>query len=915
MKNTGKKIAKGAAVGARGVADIIILALKALATVLLIILTTGVLFMCIFAFYVKNYLASDLDVDLYDFSLNLTSTIYYENEETSSWDVLYSLHGSENRYWVEFEEIPEDMQHATVAIEDQRFYKHHGVDWYRTVAAFGNMFLEMKDTFGGSTITQQLIKNITQYDDVTVKRKLLEIFRALDFERKYSKEEIIEWYLNTSFFGEGCWGVGAAAIVYFDKDASELTLAECASIVGITNNPSLYDPYINKENNKKRQELILSQMLKQEYITLAEYEEAIAQPLVFKSGAADDDVTEGDATTWYVDALIEDVIGDLMKAKGISYETAETLLYTAGYSIYAVIDPEVQAIVDEIYSDRANLPTGYVQSETQELDSSIIIINQHTGDIVAMAGGLGIKEGSRIMNYATDMLRPPGSTIKPIASYGPAMEYGLIKPYTTFDDGKDVKLKGTNWYPNNDNYSFSGLVTVKSALQYSINTVAAQITDLLTPTLSYEFLTEKLGVTSLDPVQDVAYAPLALGQLTYGISPRELGAAYTALANNGIYNETRTYSHILDQKGNVVIDNQPDSNAAFSELTAYYMTDMLQNVVNSGTGYRARLSNMPVAGKTGASGNWSDRWFVGYTPYYLGVCWCGYETPEYMGSSNPSTTMWNLVMEKVHANYGYTEFPVPDNLVRVTVCIDSGMLASDACKNDVRGNHSMTLLVPISEAPTGYCDCHELIKVCGLSYGLPSEDCPGDEIIEVGMITLEDIRYQVLCPPYLDDDDKPINYIIEELKPCKDHRIDPATGWYIDPETGYLIHPRTGMLYDMVNKKVYDQYSGWEVDIKTGMLIHPDSGKLIDPWTGKEYIPDENAGQNQGNAIYTPDGFIEEEPEMTPSPTPTDAIPRPEDDPDYSPPPQTPEPSSVITSPTPTPGENNDPEATGSLWY
>ena len=881
-------VAKGAEVGARTVGGIVTLILKIIGTILLICITTGLIFMCIFAIYVKNSLSTELDVNLSDFSLAQTSTIYYYDDDSGQYRELAQLHMEENRVWVDYEDIPKYLEHAAVAIEDKRFYTHHGVDWYRTIAAFGNMFLSMSDTFGGSTLTQQLIKNVTQYDEVTVKRKLLEIFRALEFEKRYSKEEIIEAYLNRIYLGEGCYGVGSAAQMYFGKDVSELTLAECASLIGITNNPSMYDPYIDPEANIERQRIILSEMLDQGYITEAEYEQALAQELVFTSSDPDEpDEVRSEYYSWYVDVVIEDAIHDLMEAKDINYETAETLLHTAGYKIYAAIDMDIQEIVDEVYENRENLPDTYVHSDTQELQSAICIIDQYTGNVVALAGGLGEKDRDRAFNYATDALRPPGSTIKPLASYGPAIDLGYVYPYTTMNDSPDVVLSGTSWYPNNDTYTNAGLVTVKYAMQESINTIAAQLIDRITPQVSYQYLTEHFGISSLDPTNDVAYAPLALGQLTYGLSVRELANAYTAYANNGIYTESRTYTLILDANDNVVIDNQPESIAAVSEVTAYYITDMMQNVVSSGTGWLASLSNSPVAGKTGASNNWEDRWFIGYTPYYTAAVWTGYDTPEYMGSSNPAVSMWQQCMEEIHNQLEYRSFPVPENMRQVTVCIDSGLLATEICANDLRGNHTMTLYMANTAAPVSACDCHVWQEVCSESLWLMSDDCPADCATKVGVIDKSKITYSVLTPPYVNKEtDRETPYIVGEMQPCYLHNLDPETGWLIDPDTGYLISPNNGFLYDMSTGKVYDPYSMWEIDYKTGMLIHPETGDLIDPWTGDVYVPETPITSDSPDVVDRPPGYESPSPSPSPSdtiPRPSETIPRPSESPSTTP--------------------------------
>ncbi|MBR5708582.1 MAG: PBP1A family penicillin-binding protein [Oscillospiraceae bacterium] len=907
--NTAVKVTE---TGFRGVAGLLLLALRAIATVLLIAITTGVLFACIFAVYVKTTLYKELDVDLNEFTLNQSSTILAYDSRTNDYTVLATLYSDENRVWVDYKDIPEYAEHAAVAIEDKRFYKHQGVDWYRTAGAMATMFLQMKSTFGGSTITQQLIKNVTQYDEATVKRKLVEIFRALDFEKHYSKSEIMENYLNTVNFGGDVYGIGAAAKHYFAKDVSELTLAECASIIGITNNPSLYNPYISTDtraNNRKRQLLILDEMLDQGYITEEEYDEAVSQQMVFKRGDATSS-TGLEPYSWFVEAVIDDVTEDLMREKSISEQAASRLLFSAGYHIYTTMDPTIQDIVDEVYSDRSNIPSGYKQSETQELNSAIVIVDPHTGDLVALAGSMGEKTDSLVFNYATDMLRSPGSTVKPLASYGPAIELGYVMPYTTFNDGKDVKLSGTSWYPNNDNYSYSGLVTLRYALQRSINTVAAQLVDMVTPEVSYKFLTEHFGISSLDPVNDVAYAPMALGQFTYGVSPRELADAYTAYANGGVYNSSRTYSHITDAEDNLVYENVPTSIAAVSETTAYYITDLMTNVVNAGTGYQARLSNMPVAGKTGASSNWCDRWFVGYTPYYVGVVWSGYNMPEYMGSSNPSTGLWKQVMERVHEGLETKEFPVPDDMVWTTVCIDSGMLATDACKHEIRGDHTMTLRMKRSEVPRSRCDCHVLVEICGESHCIPCDDCPKDGIVRAGFLKLDDIDYPVLTPEFLDSDKKPVVFIESELEVCPIHNIDPVSGWYIDPKYGMLICPENGYYYSMGSMQIFNPLNGWEIEPHTGLQINPENGKYYD-MDGKEYTGEVELW---GPVILPlPPGFVVKQYDKPPEPTdepvptdepaptddpsppePTDAIPQPEDDPNYVPPEVTPTPDIYV---------------------
>jgi len=657
LSQKGKRIAKEVVgVGYHTLSTAVSLCLKIICTVLLTCITTLLVFACIFCIYCKANYSTGLDVQYEDFSLALSSVIYTENADTGELEELMTLTSSEYRMWVDYDSIPDYVEHAAVAIEDKRFYKHQGVDWFRTSGAFMSMFLSMSDTFGGSTITQQLIKNLTQDDDVTVQRKLMEIFRALEFEKQYNKEEIIEWYLNIVYFGHGCYGIGAAAKYYFGKDINELTVAEAACIIGITNNPSIYSPFIYPENNKKRQEDILFAMYEQGYLTRAEYEEAVSQDLVFNE---EDEEEDGDVWTWFEEAVRDDVIKDMAELKNVSESTAELLLLTGGYKIVATVDTDIQAIVDSVYENPDNLSG--VSGSSQQAQSAIVIIDPYSGDIVAMSGGVGKKTGNLWWNRATSSVRQPGSSFKPIASYGPAIEYGLVTPTTRIEDGADVKLKGTSWMTNNFDLSYMGVVTIQDALKYSINTVAAQLIDMLTPAVSFEFVRSKAGISTLD-IGDMDYAPLSVGALTYGVTVRDMASAYTMFVNSGVRSKGRTYKYIYDNDGKLVYENEVEQVAAISEKTAYWMTYMLQRSGSYGTSGVSDLDNMPSGGKTGTTENRYDRWFVGITPYYVGACWVGYDNPTRIYvTGNPASVMWKKCMEKIHANLEYRDFNEPDD--------------------------------------------------------------------------------------------------------------------------------------------------------------------------------------------------------------------------------------------------------------
>ena len=631
---------------------------KIVVTVLLVILTTTLLLACVFAFYVKTCLTEDIDVSLSDYQLSESSIIYCETS-AGEYKELATLHGSENRIWVDLEDIPDYLVKALVAIEDHRFYEHKGVDWYRTVGAMFTMLTGGDDSFGGSTITQQLIKNLTGNKEVTVQRKLIEIFQALEFEKKYDKDEIIEWYLNAVYFGEGCDGIYTAAQKYFGKEPSQLTLAESASIVGIVNLPTYYSPFYSEENNKERQETVLRRMYELGYISYDEYEEAKNEQLVFTR--SDNEVADQEIYSYYVEAVIKDVTEDLMEQKGISQDTARQLLYNGGYRVYSCLDPYIQECVDNVYLDVENFPKPY-RANDQQLQSAMVIMDPYTGEVVAMSGGVGEKTGNLVLNRATDALRTPGSSFKPLAVYAPASELGLITPSTLVNDAprEEVEMSQNQWYPNNSDFKYRGIIDIATGVRLSLNTVAAQVLDKLGLDASTNFLKNKLGITSLVP-DDYNYASLALGELTNGISVLEMAQAYCTFDNSGIFTEARTYSRVTDAAGNIVLDNQPKTHVAMKSSTATNITSLLFSAANYGTGSESIFSGQAIAGKTGTSSyNW-NRWFAGYTPYYVGVVWTGFDQPEQMYVyGNPAAQVWRRVMQQVHAGLEYKSFPAAD---------------------------------------------------------------------------------------------------------------------------------------------------------------------------------------------------------------------------------------------------------------
>jgi penicillin-binding protein 1A len=561
----------------------------------------------------------------------------------------------------------------------------------------------------------------------------------LEFEKNHSKSEILEYYLNIIYLGENCNGVGAAAQAYFGKDVSELDLAECAALIGITNNPSKYDPLLTSvmtvknsdgttselthlDANKQRQEVILDKMAELGYITEEECAAAKAEELQFvdKNAESEDTATDSDYT-WFEEACIYQVVADL-EEMGYTNEAAWMLLQSGGLSIYTTLDATVQAAVDEVYQNTSNFD--YPSANGQELDSAITIVDNSTGAVVALYGSVGVKEGNLLYDNATTAQRQPGSSLKPLAVYAPALDDGILLPSSAVDDlpYSYDEDNGSVW-PSNSYKYYNGLMSATTAVQKSSNAAAVQVLSLVTPERSFQFLTERFGISTLiesrvtdsGKVQtDIAMAPLALGGLTTGTTVLEMTSAYATFARDGVYVTPHLYTQVLTSDGSVLLENDFSGTQAIQSSTAYYMTEMLQTVVQSGgTGTAAALDNMPVAGKTGTTTNNYDRWFCGYTPYYTAAVWCGYDRNEVItASSNPATQAWQKVMSIIHDYLPYKDFNIPGETVTVSYCQDSGLLPTAACRADQRGSRVVTGSFLVGDEPTESCDVHTFVDVC-----------------------------------------------------------------------------------------------------------------------------------------------------------------------------------------------------------
>lgn len=714
-----------------------------------------------------------------------------------------------NRVYVKLDKIPLNLQHAFVAIEDERFYVHNGID-IKGIMRAGVKALTGDLHQGASTITQQLLKNnvFTSWTEESsmvekFKRKFQEQYCAVQLEKQMDKDTILENYLNTINLGQGTLGVQAAAQRYFGKNASELNISECACIACITQNPSKWNPISHPDNNAIRREEVLRKMKEQGYITDAEYEEAINDDVYSRIQQVNEKTETKTIYSYFVDELTEQVLKDLQETLGYSYTQAYNALYSGGLSIYTTQDPNLQKICDEEFSNPDNFPEKtrfylkyevtftdangeYVNFSTQNFEkyfkenksssfnsifeseeeaqeaieeykeavkepgytfvsenvslspqpqSSIVVLEQSTGQVKAIVGGRGAKTASLTLNRATDTKRQPGSCFKVLAAYAPALDaagYSLAstqvdEPYS-YANGRPVR----NWYSD----GYRGICTFRYGIEQSLNIVAVKTITDITPQLGFDYLlnfgfstlierrTESNGTITSDITQT-----LALGGLTDGVTNLELTAAYATIANGGTYTKPIFYTKIIDHDGEVLIENEPQTRRVLKETTAFLLTDAMEDVVTKGTGARARFDNMAIAGKTGTTSSNVDVWFAGYTPYYTCSTWTGYDNNVHMNGSaetNTSKTLWKAVMSRIHDGLEYKAFKMPEGITTATVCKKTGGLVTDICTADgcAITEYFESGTVPTEPCIDHYSDVFDTGLVCAMTGQKATDTCP-----------------------------------------------------------------------------------------------------------------------------------------------------------------------------------------------
>lgn len=764
------------------------------------LITLCVVVTCVGIGSVRGVIANAPDVENVDIMPLGYATFLYDDEGNQ---IRKLAAPDANRLPVSIDQIPLDLQHAVVAIEDERFYEHNGIDVRGILRAAvkgltsGGHFSE-----GASTITQQLLKNnvftnwtneSTQIERIT--RKLQEQYLAVQIEEKIGdKNVILENYLNTINLGAGAYGVQAASRQYFNKDVWDLNLSECATLAGITQAPTKYNPISNPKENAKRRKEVLQHMLDQEYIDQAQYDEALNDDVYSRIQAAQAEQTQTDSNiySYFEDALNQQIINDLMNIKGYTKTQAQNMLYSGGLKVMTTQSPSIQKILDEEYADPSNYPDYvqyaldyaltvktpageqvnyskemmklYFQNEDPSFDllfdsqeegqtyvdrykadilsdgsqvvaervnfapqpqSSMTVIDQHTGYVKAMIGGRGEKTASLTMNRATDSTRQPGSTFKIVSTYAPALNELGMSLATTFEDepynypsGQPVK---------NASGSYSGTTTIRTAIRNSINVVAVKCLEQVTPELGLQYL-DNFGFSTLahgteadtdanGNVYTDANLPMALGGLTYGITNIDLCAAYATIANSGNYIKPVYYTKILDHNGNVLIENTSAEKSVIKESTAFLLTSAMEDVVQQGTGTACQLDNMAVAGKTGTTDQYNDLWFAGFTPYYTCVVWSGYDDNQKIpdDARNFHKNLWRKVMSRIHEGLEYRDFQQPSSVEKISICSETGLLPRTGCP-------VIEEYFDVGTVPTEYCNQH--------FYEVPDEETEGELVLD-----------------------------------------------------------------------------------------------------------------------------------------------------------------------------------------
>lgn len=670
------------------------------------------------------YVKGDLVVNLDEYKANQNQTSFvYAYDKSGATVELARLHGEEDRVWVDLDDMSPYLKEAFIALEDTRFMKHHGVDWIRT---FGVILKPSNIGQGGSTITQQLIKNVTNNKEVTIVRKYREILMALNLEENYDKDVILEAYLNTLYLGSGCYGVKTASEKYFGKDVSELDAAECACLAVITKAPTKYNPLLNPEENLKRRNHCLKLMYDEGKGCLneEEYNAATTENLIFTnspdyvpSDKIKDTKTANEEekviNSFYVDYVIQAVRDDLMEKYGYSKQQATNQIYYGGLKIYTAVDLDVQTTLEDVYVNRKSFPDMVSKKDGSKVQSAMTIMD-YQGRIVAMVGQAGAKTQNRGLNRAANSYRQPGSTIKPLATYAPAIDMNIYN-YSSMIKDYAIAVNGSLWPHNVDKSLGSGNnVTVKYAIQKSLNTVPARIINYdVGIDNSFNFLRDNFHLSRLGEKEDRTLSPLATGALTNGTTTVEMAAAYATFGNGGLYYKPYAYYKVTNSSGSeIVLSNEnPASQRAISEETSDIMCELLQTVDTSYYGTASNVRKFQIMAKTGTTSSDKDRWFCAGTPYYVAAVWVGFDSPETLNASvNPGGKIFFRVFDDIHKGLDAKQFPKSSGTVEKSFCSRTGKLASSNCGSTQKGWYKITSLPAVCTSCSGSSSSSSVIE-------------------------------------------------------------------------------------------------------------------------------------------------------------------------------------------------------------
>lgn len=707
--------------------------IKRLALIIFIVSIIILFAFALIVFLVYNGIDFETDERLFEGSRGFGSTTFYA-KENGEW-VSVETSGSIRKHYYPLDEISPYITEGFIAVEDKIFYEHKGIDLKRTLLAAMNYVTRKRKVFGASTITQQVVKNISGDNEVSLKRKIEEIIRALHIEKNYSKEEILEVYLNVIPMSDNIYGIGAASKTYFGCEPNALTPEQAATLIGITNAPTAYSPYRNPDACKRKRDIVLSVMKSDSVINQIQFEKSIEKPLEVIAKENREDRFD----SWFVEKVISDVCLDISRKYDITLSAAELMLLGGGYNVYTTMNTGVQETLEKYFEDINNFPTEVKSG----LNYAMVVTDSESGNLLGLIGRVGQKMGNKLLNHAL-VTHIPGSALKPIALYAPLIDNKKINWATVFDDVPVSFMsegEGYREYPRNSPAVYDGLTTISDGLCYSKNTLAVRLCNIIGAKNVFNNLRNNFGfdtlVESKDMITDIATAPMALGQLSRGVSLLKLTESYSVFPGEGVFHEAISYYKVVDHNNKIILDKTPSEKRVFKESTSKIMNQMLMRVCDNGTARVITLKDrVNTAGKTGTSGGSKEKVFIGYTPYFTAGIWCGYDNSDREVSGHGHLEIWDEIMQNIHNDKLIEinrEFST-EGLCYLPYCKDSGKLYCEKCIYDPRGDRMEYGYFTDDNRPVEDCDRHVKILYDTETKGVASNGCPNENLTYVSLI-------------------------------------------------------------------------------------------------------------------------------------------------------------------------------------